>query len=162
MTWLDGLCLLLILLIAAIASWQGTVRTGVAVVGFYVSGKLGQFLADRLAPSVQWFATTDANKAALFAITFLLLGGLTVVAAYLVDQVLQLSLEEVDHLIAFPLGLIVGVILTHWVVQMVVWLYGANPSFAALIDRSPVAKEMLTFQGLKGFIGLLFQWKESP
>jgi hypothetical protein len=90
------------------------------------------------------------------------LGAITIAAAYFVDQALQLSLEEVDHLIAFPLGLIVGVILTHWFIQMLVWIYGAKPSFAALIGSSPVAKEMLTFQATKGAIAALFQWKESP
>ncbi len=162
MTWLDGVCLLLILLIAAVASWQGTVRTGVAVVGFYIGGKLSHFFAERLAPSMQWFASADANKTALFILAFLLLGGLTVAAAYFLDQMLQLSLEEVDHLIAFPLGLVVGVILTHWLIQIVVWLYGSGPNFAALLGRSPVAKEMLTFHGLKSALALLFQWKETP
>ncbi|MCS3920362.1 CvpA family protein [Fervidibacter sacchari] len=162
MTWLDGLCIVLILLIASVSSWQGTVRTAVAMVGFYIGGKLSQFFAERLALSVQWFASVDANKAVLFVVAFIVLGAITIAAAYFLDQALQLSLEEVDHLIAFPLGLIVGVILTHWLVQMLVWVYGAKSSFAALIGNSPVAKEMLTFQATKGAIAALFQWKESP
>ncbi len=161
MTWLDGICILLILLIASVASWQGTVRSGVGVVGFYISGKLSGFFAERLASSVQWFASADANKAVLFVIAFLILGAITVIAAYFIDQALQLSLEEVDHLIAFPLGLIIGVILVHWFVQMLVWIYGAKSSFALLVSNSPVAKEMLTFQATKGAIAALFQWKES-
>ncbi len=162
MTWLDVLCILLIILIASVASWQGTVRSAVALVGFYIGGKLSQFLAERLASSVQWFATVDANKAILFVIAFTILGIVTFVAAYFIDQALQLSLEEVDHLIAFPIGLFVGIVLTHWFVQMLDWIYGAKPSFATLLDGSPVAKEMLTFKGVKKAIGLLFQWKESP
>ncbi len=161
MTWLDGICILLILLIASVASWQGTVRSGVGVVGFYISGKLSGFFAERLASSVQWFASADANKAVLFVIAFLVLGAITIVAAYFIDQAFQLSLEEVDHLIAFPLGLIVGVILVHWFVQMLVWVYGTKPGFVDLLEGSPVAKEMLTFQGTKKAIALLFQWKES-
>jgi uncharacterized membrane protein required for colicin V production len=162
MTWLDGLCIVLILLIASVSSWQGTVRTAVAMVGFYIGGKLSLFFAERLASSVQWFTSVDANKAVLFVIAFVVLGAITIAAAYFVDQALQLSLEEVDHLIAFPLGLVVGVILTHWFIQMLVWIYGAKPSFAALLGGSPVAKEMLTFQATKGAIAALFQWKESP
>jgi len=162
MTWLDGLCIVLILLIASVASWQGTVRTTVAMVGGYISGKLSLFFAERLATSVQWFASIDANKAVLFFMAFLVLGAITIAAAYFIDQALQLSLEEIDHLIAFPLGLIVGIILTHWLVQMLVWVYGGKPSFATFIGNSPVAKEMLTFQATKGAIAALFQWKESP
>ncbi|MFN3421819.1 MAG: CvpA family protein [Armatimonadota bacterium] len=162
MTWLDGVCILLILLIASVASWQGTVRSGVAVVGFYLGGKLSGFLAERLASSVQWFASVDANKAILFVLAFIILGAIVIAAAYFIDQALQLSLEEVDHLIAFPLGLIVGVILVHWFIQMLVWVYGTKSSFAVLLGNSPVAKEMLTFQATKGAIAALFQWKESP
>jgi len=162
MTWLDGVCLLLILLIASVASWQGTVRSGVAVAGFYIGGKLSGFFAERLASSVQWFASPDLNKALLFVLAFLVLGAVTIALAYFIDQALQLSLEEVDHLIAFPLGLIVGVILVHWFVQMLVWVYGAKSSFALLLNNSPVAKEMLTFQATKNAIALLFRWKESP
>ncbi len=162
MTWLDGVCILLILLIASVASWQGTVRSGVAVIGFYIGGKLSGFFAERLAPSLQWFASMDANKAVLFVIAFLVLGAITIAGAYFIDQALQLSLEEVDHLIAFPLGLIIGVILTHWFVQMLVWVYGAKSDFALLVGNSPVAKEMLTFQATKGAVAALFQWKESP
>lgn len=162
MTWLDGICILLILLIASVASWQGTVRTSVAMIGFYIGGKLSLFFAERMASSVHWFASADANKAVLFVIAFLVLGAITIVAAYFIDQALQLSLEEVDHLIAFPLGLILGIILVHWFVQMIVWVYGAKSSFAVLLNNSPVAKEMLTFQATKGAIAALFRWKESP
>lgn len=161
MTWLDGICILLILLVASVASWQGTVRTAVAMVGFYIGGKLSLFFAERLANSVQWFAFVDANKAVLFAIAFVLLGAIIIALAYFVDQALQLSLEEVDHLIAFPLGLILGIVMVHWFVQMLVWVYGANPNFSTLMNNSPVAKEMLTFQATKGAIAALFQWKES-
>lgn len=162
MTWLDGVCFLLILLIASVASWQGTVRSGVAVVGFYLGGKLSGFFAERLSSSVQWFASVDANKAVLFVLAFVILGAIVIAVAYFIDRALQLSLEEVDHLIAFPLGLIIGIILVHWFVQMLVWVYGTKPSFAVLLGNSPVAKEMLTFQATKGAIAALFQWKESP
>ncbi|MCS7185439.1 MAG: CvpA family protein [Armatimonadota bacterium] len=162
MTWLDGVCILLILLVASVASWQGTVRSGVAVVGFYIGGKLSGFFAERMASSVQWFTSVDANKAVLFVLAFLVLGAITIIAAYFIDQALQLSLEEVDHLVAFPLGLIVGVILAHWFVQILVWFYGSKSSFAVLIGNSPVAREMLTFQATKGAIAALFQWKETP
>ncbi|MDW8028912.1 MAG: CvpA family protein [Armatimonadota bacterium] len=162
MTWLDILCILLIILIASVASWQGTVRSGVALIGFYIGGKLSQFFAERLAPSIHWFASADANKAVLFAIAFILLGAITIAVSYFVDQALQLSLEEVDHLIAFPIGLLLGVVLTHWFVQMLAWVYSAKPSFVALIEGSPVAKEILTFHGTKKAIALLFRWKESP
>lgn len=162
MTWLDVLCILLIILIASVASWQGTVRTGVGLVGFYIGGKLSQFFAERLAQSVQWFASVDANKAVLFMITFTVFGAITIAAAYFVDQALQLSLEEVDHLIAFPIGLLIGIVLTHWFVQMLVWVYGTKSGFMALIESSTVAKEILTFHGTKKAIALLFQWKESP
>lgn len=161
MTWLDGICILLILLVASVASWQGTVRTAVAMVGFYIGGKLSLFFAERLANSVQWFASVDANKAVLFVIAFVLLGAIIIALAYFVDQALQLSLEEVDHLIAFPLGLILGIVMVHWFVQMLVWVYSTNPNFSTLMNNSPVAKEMLTFQATKGAIAALFQWKES-
>lgn len=161
MTWLDGICILLILLVASVASWQGTVRTAVAMVGFYIGGKLSLFFAERLANSVQWFASVDANKAVLFVISFVLLGAIIIALAYFVDQALQLSLEEVDHLIAFPLGLILGIVMVHWFVQMLVWVYSTNPNFSTLMNNSPVAKEMLTFQATKGAIAALFQWKES-
>lgn len=162
MTWLDLVCILLILLIASVASWQGTVRTAVAMAGLYIGGKLSLFFAERLAPSVQWFASVDANKAILFAIAFILLGIIALALAYFIDQALQLSLEEVDHLIAFPFGLILGIVLVHWLVQMLVWVYGSKPSFVNLVSNSPVAKEMLTFQATKGAIAALFRWKESP
>ncbi|MCS7192259.1 MAG: CvpA family protein [Armatimonadetes bacterium] len=162
MTWLDVICILLIILVASVASWQGTVRSAVALVGFYIGGKLSHFLAERLALSVQWFPTIDANKATLFILAFVILSVVTFVAAYFVDQALQLSLEEVDHLIAFPIGLFVGIILTHWFVQMLVWIYGVQPNFADLLEGSPVAKEMLTFKGVKKVIAIIFQWKESP
>lgn len=162
MTWLDGICILLVLLIASVASWQGTLRTAVAMVGFYIGGKLSLFFAERLANSVQWFAFVDANKAVLFVIAFVLSGAIVIALAYFVDQALQLSLEEVDHLVAFPLGLILGIVVVHWFVQMLVWVYGANQNFSALMNNSPVAKEMLTFQATKGAIAALFQWKESP
>ncbi len=161
MTWLDSVCLLLILLIACVASWQGTVRTTVVMVGFYLSGKLSQFFAERLAPTVHWFAATEANTAVLFLVAFIVLSAIVLVVAYFLDQALQLSLEEVDHLIAFPLGLIVGIILTHWLVQVLVWVYGAHSPFEMLVERSPIAREMLTFQATKGAMAALFRWKES-
>lgn len=162
MTWLDGLCVLIILLIASVASWQGTVRTLVAMVGFYFGGKLGLFFAERMATSVQWLGSVDANKALVFTVAFIVLGAITIAAAYFIDQALQLSMEEVDHLIAFPLGIVVGIVLTHWLIQLLVWVYGTNPSFSALIGSSPVAKEMLTFRATKGAIAALLKWKETP
>jgi uncharacterized membrane protein required for colicin V production len=161
-TWLDVVCLLLILLIASVASWQGTVRSAVALVGFYLGGKLAQFIAERLAFMVGWFPTESASKAFLFLLAFLVVAGLTFLAAYLVEHVTQFSLEEADHLVAFPIGLLLGITLTHWVVQMMVWSLATNPSFSALLQNSPVAKELLTFQATKGAIAALFQWSQSP
>lgn len=162
MTWLDGVCLLLLLLIASVASWQGTVRSVVALVGFYFGGKLAQFLAERLAPMVGWFSTVSATKAFLFVLAFFVVAGLTFLAAYLVEQVTQFSLEEADHLVAFPIGLLLGITLTHWVVQLMVWAFADSPSFALLVKNSPVAYELLTFQATKGAIVRLFQWSQSP
>lgn len=162
MTWLDGICLLLVVLIASIASWQGTVRSAIALVGFYMGGKCALFLAQRLAPMVQWFPHASANVASVFVIAFFIVAMLTFLVAYLTEQITQLSLEEADHLVAFPIGLLLGITLTHWIVQLMVWVFGTNPAFIVLINNSPVAKELLTFQATKGAIARLFQWSQSP
>lgn len=162
MTWLDGLCLLLIVLIASIASWQGTVRSAIALIGFYIGGKVALFLAQRLAPMVQWFPNASANMAFVFVIAFFIVAVLTFLVAYLTEQITQFSLEEADHLVAFPIGLLLGITLTHWIVQLMVWVFGTNPTFTVLVNDSPVAKELLTFQATKEGIARLFQWSQSP
>lgn len=162
MTWLDGVCILLVLLIASVASWQGTVRGGVTLFGFYFGGKLSQFLAERLAASANWFALPELNKAAVFAIALLLLSSITLVAAYYASEIAQFSLEESDHLVALPIGILVGVTVAHWLVQLMVWMYPPNSPFHQLLASSPVAKELLTFHAIKSAIAYLFQWSRSP
>lgn len=162
MTWLDILCLLLVLAVASVASWQGTLRTTVALVGFYFGGKLTLFLARRLAHIVHWHADPHINAALLFTVVFVFVAVLVIVAAYLIEQLTQFSLEEADHLVAFPLGLVLGMTLVHWVVQVLAWGYADNPSFILLMNNSPIARELLTFQATKGAIARLFQWSQSP
>jgi hypothetical protein len=43
---------------------------------------------------------------------------------------------------------------------MMVWSLATNPSFSALLQNSPVAKELLTFQATKDAIARLFQWSQ--
>lgn len=162
MTWLDVVMLLLILLITAAATWQGILRAGVSLVGFYLGGKFSAFLAERLAPTIALAGRPETNKAIVFIIAFLILCGLTLGAAHLIALISQFSLEEAEHLIALPIGLLISLTITHWFLQILVWLYPSGAGFHALLNASPVAKELLTFQATKNAAAFIFGWLKKP
>ncbi len=162
MTWLDVLVLVLILLVTCVATWQGALRAGVSLVGFYLGGKFSAFLAERLAPIVALAERPETSKAIVFIVAFLILGGLAFGAAHLIAVMSQFSLEEAEHLVAFPFGLLIAITFVHWVLQVLVWLYPSGAAFHDLLNASPVAKELLTLKATKGAIAFLFKWRETP
>ncbi|MCS7224624.1 MAG: hypothetical protein NZ959_08740 [Armatimonadetes bacterium] len=152
MTWLDGLCLLLLVVLAAVATWLGTVKAVAFLIGAYAGGKISHFLAERSLFIFQGQLTPDTTKAVVFLLAMVFLLFLTIGAGHLISHSVHIS-EETDHLIAFPIAVLVGITLVHWFVQVLVWF--SPQGFGKLLSSSPIANEFLTFATTKMMLGFL-------
>jgi len=144
-TWLDIVALLVIILVTWVESVRGFGRALFDFVGAVISLRAAAFLAGRLADVAPISQSAGPTEAFWFAVMFLALVVLTLLATRLIYQSTLLSLDVLDPLVGGLFGLASGMVVAHVFLRIVLLGY-TETEFADVVLSSFMGQELLKFR----------------
>ena len=114
MSWLNTVAILAIVVVVLIEGWRRFGKALFDAVGGILSIKLAHLAQPGLATMVSFSADADRNQAACFAVVFVLLAALTVVASTYLYRLTLLALPDAfEGFAGGVLGIISAVVVAH-------------------------------------------------
>ncbi len=155
MTWFDIVALALIVLVAWLESIRGFGRALVDLVGGIIIIKVTPAVAEPLASTIPILGTPAANKGFWFALTFLVLAAVIVLAARLIYNTTLLSLEYFDPIVGALLGTATGIIVAFAFLHSLQLGYGTTEP-GKVLEASFMGQEVLNFRSFHKVLDSLY------